>query len=114
MTDKGRIQTRLTAQLALLEYQLGNYESTAKLLRTIPDIFRSEGWDLVSTSLLMIYVNCLKHFDQKEDMLIHSLELLSCHPYLAPEDVKERIDVVQSLADLVSCSTSLDNFLLQP
>lgn len=110
MTDKGRIQTRLTAQLALLEYQLGNYESTAKLLRTIPDIFRSEGWDLVSTSLLMIYVNCLKHFDQKEDMLIHSLELLSCHPYLAPEDVKERIDVVQSLADLVSCSTSLDNF----
>lgn len=110
VADKGRIQTLLTSQLALLDYQLGNYESASDLLRSIPNIFASQGWDLVSTSLLTVYLNCLKHFDRKEDTLINSLELLSRHSHLSQEDIKERIDVIQSLADVVSCSTNLDNF----
>lgn len=110
LADRVRIQNRLTAQLALLDYQLKNYESATKLLESIPNLYSRQGWDLISTSLLVVYVSCLRHFKRKEDLLINSLELLSRHSFLCLEDIKESLETVQSLADVVSCSTNLDNF----
>lgn len=110
IADRVRIQNRLTAQIALLDYQLGNYKDAMKLLESIPNLYGRQKWDLISTSLLVVYIKCLKHFNRKEDTLIYSLELLSRHSFLSPEDIKDLIDTIQPLSETVSCSSNFDNF----
>lgn len=110
VADRVRIHNRLTAQLALLEYQLGDYETAMKYLESIPNLYNRQGWDLISTSLLAVYIECLKHFNLQEDTLINSLELLSRYTFLSPNDIKSVISTVQTLADNVSCSANFDSF----
>lgn len=110
IADRVRIQNRLTSQLALLEHQLGNYDAAVKYLESIPNLYSRQGWDLISTSLLVVYVNCLKQFNRKEDSLINSLELLSRHMFLSSDDIKGLIGTIQILAENVPCSTNFDNF----
>lgn len=110
VADQIRIQNRLTSQLALLEYQLGNFETAIKYLESIPSLYSRQGWDLISTSLLVVYVDCLKHFNRKEDLLINTLELLSRYVFLSSSDIKQLIETVQTLSETVSCSTNFDNY----
>lgn len=110
ISERERIQNRLTAQLALLEYQLHNYETATKLLENIPDLYSRQGWDLLSTSLLIVYIKCLKHFNRKQDIMVNSLELLSRPQYLNSDEILEHSQTIQKLAEDVSCSANFDRF----
>lgn len=110
LADRVRTKNRLSAQLALLDYQLGNYAEAAKSLESIPGLYGRQGWNLISSSLLLVYVQCLKKLDRKEAILANSLELLSRSDYLTPAEIGEHIKYVQELSDTVSFSATLDNF----
>lgn len=110
LADRVRTKNRLSSQLALLDYQLGNYTEAAKSLESIPGLYGRQGWNLISSSLLLVYVQCLKKLNRKEDILANSLELLSRSEYLTPAEIGEHIECVQELSDTVSFSATLDNF----
>lgn len=110
LADRVRTKNRLSSQLALLDYQLGRYETAAKMLESIPGLYGRQGWSLISTSLLLVYVQCLKKLNRKEEILANALELLSRSDYLSPGEITEHIDIIQSLADSVSFTSSLDSY----
>ena len=110
LADRVRSKNRLSAQLALLDFQLGNYEEAAKLLESIPGLYNRQGWTLISTSLLTAYVQCLKKLNRPEDILINSLELLSRSKHLSCDEISEHIATIQKLSETVSYMASLDSY----
>lgn len=110
LADRVRTKNRLSSQLALLDFQLANYQEAADRLESIPGLYNRQGWSLISTSLLLVYVQCLKKLNRREDILTNSLELLSRSEYLTPDQLSEHITNVQTLADNVSFMASLDSY----
>lgn len=110
LADRVRTKNRLSSQLALLDYQLGNYKEAAALLESIPNLYSRQGWSLISTSLLLVYVQCLKKLNRREDILINSLELLLRSEYLTTTEISEHVEIVQDLSDSVSYTTALDPY----
>lgn len=110
LADRTRTKNRLSSQLALLEYQLGNFRAAADLLESIPGLYNRQGWNLVSTSLLLVYVECVKKLNRHDLVLANSLDLLSRCEYLTKDQVSDHISNVQTLADSVSFSASFDNY----
>lgn len=110
LADRVRTKNRLSSQLALLDYQLGNYKEAATLLESIPNLYSRQGWSLISTTLLLIYVQCLKKLNRQEDILTNSLELLSRSEYMTTSQISEHIKIVQTLSQSVSYTTTLDSY----
>lgn len=108
LADRIRTVNRLSAQLALLDYQLGNYETACSQLENIPTLYSRQGWDIISASLLSVYIKCLMKLDRKEDILTNSLELLYQHKHLGKVEVDELIDNVQNLCDSFESKASVD------
>ena len=108
LADRIRTVNRLSAQLALLDYQLGDFKSAASQLESIPSLYSRQGWDLISTSLLSIYVKCLEQLNRKEDLLVNSMELLCNHKYLKPDDVEVLSESVQKLFDVVEWTSGFE------
>lgn len=110
LSDRVRTKNRLSSQLALLAFQLKNYKEAASLLESIPSLYSRQGWTLISTSLLLVYIDCLKKLNRQEEVLIHSLDILSRSEHLSPGQASEYIKIVQSLSETVSFTSTLDNY----
>lgn len=110
LAERTRTKHRLVSQWALLEYQLGNYAEAAKLLENVPALYSNQGWNLISSSLLLIYIQSLKHLERKNDILSNSLNLLSRSQYLSPEEISETIKNVDELSTSVSFTSQIDNY----
>lgn len=85
----GRLRSvdRLSTQLALLDFQLGNYEAAATTLEVLPTLYEREGWSNIAISLLNVYVKCLKPLGRKADLLMYSLDLLLKLRTASPESL---------------------------
>ncbi|CAN6675157.1 trafficking protein particle complex II-specific subunit 130 [Trichomonascus vanleenenianus] len=110
LADRIRTVNRLSAQLALLDFQLGNYDSACKQLESIPALYNRQGWDLVSTSLLSVFVQCLEKLGRKSDILLYSLELIRDYKYLSPGEIKSCVSNIHQLSDQVELKSSMEDF----
>lgn len=54
----------LSIDVALLDYQNQNYEKAVEVFATCPEFYGSQGWQLISKSLLEVYADCLEHLDE--------------------------------------------------
>lgn len=109
LSNRVRTVNRLSSQLALLDFQLGNYEKACQQLENIPNMYSRQGWDLISTSLLSIYIKCLVQLDKQESILSYSLDLLCQKKYLHDEEVNELVGHVQRLCNATDLEVPLDN-----
>lgn len=109
LADRIRTKNRLSSQLALLDFQLKRYKEAASILENIPTLYNRQGWTIISSSLLLVYVECLKKLNRKEDVLINILELLSSSEHLSENQTSAYIDDVQNLSETVSFTSALDN-----
>jgi hypothetical protein len=110
-TDRVETKNVLSTQLALLDYQLENYEQAARLLENIPN-FLNQGWTLISISLFQIYVNCLSMLNRDEDLFKSTLELLSHYLHLIKIQISELVITIERLSDKISYSVNLSNYFL--
>jgi hypothetical protein len=65
------------ADLAVLKYHLGDYASAASYFWRTTPFFGESGWSLLELSMLVMYSNCLKKLERKEEYVKVSLKLLS-------------------------------------
>lgn len=77
----------LSIDLALLDYQNKNFEKAVEVFSTCPDFYGSQGWEVISKSLLEIYADCLEHLDESSEFFKRDEESLSkstllCKAYL--------------------------------
>jgi hypothetical protein len=110
LADRVRTVDRLSTQLAMLDYQLENYQAAAKALESLPDLYNRQGWDLISTSLLSVYVKSLEKLNRKEDILIFSLELLRRYKYLSEPEIAHLVDNVEALCAIKVVVNPLDDW----
>lgn len=110
LADRIRTVNRLSSQLALLDYQLGNYEAACTQLESIPNLYGRQGWDMISASLLSVYIKCLVKLDREKDILSNSLDLLTQHKYLSTPELDELVDNVDRLSQSYEAKTLIDGF----
>jgi len=67
ISGRPRTVDALSIDVALLDYQNGNYEKAAEVFATCPDFYGSQGWEFISKSLLEIFADCLEHIDQDSE-----------------------------------------------
>lgn len=112
LTDRAETKDVLSTQLALLNYQLENYAQAANLLENLPNSLNQQGWTLISTTLLEIYVKCLLKLDRDEDLFRSSLELLPHYLSLTKVEISELVATVERLSVKISHSVNLNNYFL--
>lgn len=70
--NSGRAKTIdiLSIDLALLNYQIGNYQESLNILQDSYDFFINNSWNFMGGILLEIYLNCIEKLDQSDSSLI--------------------------------------------
>ncbi|KAK9333732.1 trafficking protein particle complex subunit 10 [Lipomyces starkeyi] len=75
--DRTRSVDKLRAQMAIIKYQEQKYEEAVKLLASLPQLYSSQGWELISTNLFLIYAHCLYKLNRKEEYVKIYLQILT-------------------------------------
>ncbi|KAK9240982.1 trafficking protein particle complex subunit 10 [Lipomyces kononenkoae] len=116
--DRTRSVDKLRAQQAIVKYQEQKYEEAARLLASLPQLYSSQGWELISTNLFLIYAHCLYKLDRKEEYVKLYLQILTTRKYSSIQqqsEICEKIkgasrdmenDMTFSLSSLFSTSVS--------
>lgn len=79
ISDKPRNVDLLSLDIALLNYQVGNYDESLMVLKSCPGFYNEQGWEYIAFYLLRIFINCLEKLLEKGDnfenktMLVKSL-----------------------------------------
>lgn len=70
--NSGRTKTIdiLSIDLALLNYQIGNYQESLNILQDSYNFFINNSWNFMGGILLEIYLNCIEKLDKSENSLI--------------------------------------------
>ena len=70
--NSGRTKTIdiLSIDLALLNYQIGNYQESLNILQDAYEFFINNSWNFMGGILLEIYLNCTEKLDQSDYSLI--------------------------------------------
>lgn len=70
--NSGRTKTIdiLSIDLALLNYQIGNYQESLNILQDSYEFFINNSWNFMGGILLEIYLNCTEKLDQSDYSLI--------------------------------------------
>lgn len=100
---------RLSSQLALLEYQCGNYEKAVNLLRDEPSFYSAQGWDYISTYLLYIYGESLRKVGNETELFRCALKLMHRGKYLTVEELKHVTSTVKTLSGKIDSEIAADN-----
>lgn len=108
LADRIRTVNRLSAQLALLDYQLGNYEKAYSQLENIPSLYSRQGWDLITASLLSVHVQCLVKLGKNNSILLQALELICHYKYLSPTEIETLATFIQEYSNTVPASMPID------
>lgn len=66
-----------TADLAVLKYYLKDYASAASYFYRTTPFYGESGWSLIELSMLVMYLNCLRELQSKEDYVRVALKLLT-------------------------------------
>lgn len=88
IAGRPRAVDALSIDVALLDYQNKNYEKAVEVFATCPEFYGSQGWKLISKSLLEVYADCLEHLDescsyfQNEEENSTSKSSMLCKVYL--------------------------------
>ncbi|KAK9247968.1 trafficking protein particle complex subunit 10 [Lipomyces tetrasporus] len=75
--DRTRSVDKLRAQMAIIKYKEHKYEEAVSLLASLPQIYSSQGWELISTNLFLIYAHCLYNLNRKEEYLKVYLQIIT-------------------------------------
>ncbi|KAL6720132.1 hypothetical protein ACLMJK_002053 [Lecanora helva] len=67
----------MIADLAIVRCQLKDYRSAASYFRQLAPFYANSDWDKLEVSMLDMYAQCLKQFDQKDDFVRVSLKILA-------------------------------------
>lgn len=112
LADRIRTVNLLSCELAVLEYNLGNFNKAAEILEGIPTLYSRQGWNLISTYLLSIYVECLQNLGRnKERILIHSLDLMNRHKYLDEKQILQAAKNIQDLSIAYQVQSNLEDYI---
>lgn len=65
------------ADLAVLKYHLGDYGTASSYFWRTTPFFGESGWSLLELSMLVMYSNCLKQLQRKDEFVKVMLKLLS-------------------------------------
>ncbi|ANB15954.1 Trs130p [Sugiyamaella lignohabitans] len=116
LADRDRIVDRLSAQLALLDFQMKDYEATMRVLESIPRVYERQGWERISTYLLSKLVESLEKIrtgensnSNKDKLFTYSLELLKRHQYLTTPEVATLLGGISDLSNQQTISAIEDN-----
>lgn len=60
ISDKPRSADLLLIDIALLNYQVGNYEDSLRVLLKCPNFYNEQGWEYVGFYLLEVFISCLE------------------------------------------------------
>ncbi|KAI0146840.1 cis-golgi transport protein particle complex subunit [Xylariaceae sp. FL1272] len=121
------IQTTM-ADLAVLKYHLGDYNTASSYFWRTTPFFGESGWSLLELSMLIMYCRCLKKLDRKDEYVKVLLKLLSkaaaaendrrqgnVSSFLARSSIFPKNDAIEGLLiDLLQESRALTNELRVP
>ncbi|KAI1261818.1 cis-golgi transport protein particle complex subunit [Xylariaceae sp. FL1019] len=120
------IQTTM-ADLAVLKYLLGDYNTASSYFWRTTPFFGESGWSLLELSMLIMYCRCLKKLDRRDEYVKVLLKLLSKAAaaekdrrqanasFLARSDTFRGNDAIEGLLiDLLQESRALTNELRVP
>ncbi|KAK9457986.1 trafficking protein particle complex subunit 10 [Dipodascopsis uninucleata] len=77
VADRTRSVDKLRAQMAILKYKQKEYQQAADLLTKLPQLYLSQGWDVIAMNLFLIYADCLFKLGRNTDCLAIYLQILS-------------------------------------
>lgn len=67
----------LSADMAALKFEVGDYESAAMIFSRMAPMFRRSGWNYIETALLKMYARCLKKLERDDQYVDIVLGILS-------------------------------------
>ncbi|GMM36045.1 transport protein particle complex II subunit [Saccharomycopsis crataegensis] len=73
VSDKPRTVDILSIDIALLNYQIGNYTDSLNVLLNCPNFYNEQGWEYIGFYLLQVFINCLEKVMQKNDTDLQNL-----------------------------------------
>jgi hypothetical protein len=102
------VQSSMT-DLAILKYHLKDYAAAASYLYRTTRVFGEDGWAEVELSMLVLYADCLKQLQRKEEYVRVVLKLLEKSAVVENEKFKHktalRLGSMDSLKNEPSIST---------
>ncbi|KAK9475062.1 trafficking protein particle complex subunit 10 [Dipodascopsis tothii] len=94
--DRTRSVDKLRTDMAVVLHANGDYDGAVKLLTSLPQIYASQGWAAISTSLYLVYGDCLRRLGRAEEYLKINMHLLRARPDLV--DMAELCASVRAMA----------------
>lgn len=100
---------RLSSQLALLEYQCGNYQKAVDLLKDEPSFYSTQGWDYIATYLLYVYGQCLEKVGNEAELFQCALKLIHRGNYLTAKELSHVSATVKALSGKIESEIPADD-----
>lgn len=72
----------LSIDVALLDYQNGQFNKSALILSSCHDFYGSQGWKYIGSSLLETFIDCLENMDSSDEFFETPKDLLLAENYI--------------------------------